>query len=401
MNVLVAHNFYQIRGGEDQVYEDTCNLLTRHGHQVTRFTVHNDDLSAAGKLSMAKNTIWNRSIAKQIRRHVERDHIQVAHFINTFPQISPAAYYAARRAGAAVIQDLPNFRFFCPAALFLRDGKVCEDCIGQTFPMPAVRHKCYRGSGSATAVVATMLATHRLLGTYRKAVDQYSVLTTFSRDKFVQAGLPAEKLFIRPNFVWPDPSEGPGGGGYALFVGRLSPEKGVDVLLNAWAKSPGIPLKIVGDGPLADQVKQASASNHLIHYVGRKPVEQVMQLMGDAEFLLFPSVWYEGQPKTILESLAKGTPIIASKIGAMIDLIDHGKTGLHVPPGDADALVEAVKLLASDASRRAAMRIAARETYLRLYTADENYRQLMHLYDVAIQKRREANEPNFTPFTAH
>ena len=394
MNILVAHNFYQVRGGEDQVFEDICTLLSAHGHRVTRFTVHNDDLAGAGKLSMAAKTVWNRSIAKQIGEFVARDHIQVAHFINTFPQISPAAYYAARKAGAAVVQELQNFRLFCPAALFLRDGKVCEDCLGKTFATPAIKHKCYRDSTSATAVVAGMLGTHKLLGTYEKAVDLYSVCTTFGRDKCIQAGLNAEKMFVKPNLVSPDPGVGPGGGGYALFVGRLSPEKGIDVLIDAWSKQPGIPLKIVGDGPLADRVKEAAAANQSIEYLGRKPGAEVMQLMGEAEFLVFPSVWYEGQPKTIIESLAKGTPIIASKIGAMIELIDHERTGLHVPPGDSQALADAVKLLASDASRRVAMRSAARDTYLQYYTADENYRQLMNLYDVAVEKRRVIDHPD-------
>lgn len=400
MNILVAHNFYQVRGGEDQVYEDTCNLLTTHGHRVTRFTVHNDDLKHASQASMAINTVWNRAIARQIRAYVERDHIQVAHFINTFPQISPAAYYAARKAGAAVVQDLPNFRLFCPAALFLRDGKVCEDCLGKTFPLPAVKNKCYRGNQAATAVVAGMLATHRVLGTYRKAVDLYSVLTNFSRDKFIQAGLPAEKLFVRPNFVWPDPGEGKGGGGYALFVGRLSGEKGLDVLLQAWQQNIDLPLKIVGDGPLAEQVKAAAAGNPRIEYLGRKPVEQVMDLMGRAEFLVFPSVWYEGQPKTILESYAKGTPIISSKIGSMIDLIRHDETGLHVPPGDPRALADAVRALAADADKRARMRIAARALYLAEFTMDENYRQLMHLYDCAIEAHRNPHARRTAPSVA-
>jgi len=387
VNVLVAHNFYQVRGGEDQIFEDVATLLDAGGHRVSRFAVHNDDLAGTGKLAMAKMTVWNGSLAKRIREIVRRDKIELVHFINTFPQISPAAYYAARRAGAAVVQEVQNFRLSCPAALFLRDGKVCEDCLGKAIPWPAVRHGCYRGSRSATAVVSSMLVTHRLLGTYRKSVDAYIATTAFGKAKLVEAGLPDAKTFIKPNFVSPDPGPGAGNGGYALFVGRLSKEKGIDVLLRAWEQNIGVPLKILGDGPMADQVKAAAARLPNVEWLGRKPVDEVMQIMGDASCLIFPSVWYEGLPKTIIESLAKGTPIIASKIGAMIELIDHAKTGLHVTPGDSDSLAQAVLSLFAYPDTMRAMRVAAREAFLDRYTADENNRQLIRIYEQALAIR--------------
>lgn len=389
MNVLIAHNFYQVRGGEDQIYEDVATLLKSNGHRVTRFAVHNDDLKSTGKLAMAKMTVWNGPLAKEIGRIIERDSIEVVHFINTFPQISPAAYYAARRAGAAVVQEVQNFRLSCPAALFLRDGKVCEDCLGKFIPLPAIKHGCYRDSKAATAVVAGMLTTHRLMGTYRKAVDAYIAATAFGQSKLAEAGLPLAKIAVKPNFVAPDPGPGSGEGKYALFVGRLSKEKGIDVLLRAWEQyNPGVTLKIAGDGPLTDDVKAAVARIDHIEYLGRQPVESVMQLMGDAGCLVFPSVWYEGLPKTIIESLAKGTPIIASKIGSMIDLIDHGRTGLHVPPGDADALAQAVRSLFALPKTLATMRNACRQEFLAKFTPDANYNQLIEIYCTAIARRR-------------
>ena len=383
MNVLVAHNFYQVRGGEDQIYQDVADLLESHGHRVTRFAVHNDDLKGVGKLAMAKMTIWNSGAAKEIRQIVGRDKIDVVHFINTFPQISPAAYYAARRGGAAVVQEVQNFRLSCPAALFLRDGIVCEDCLGKTFAWPAIKYGCYRDSKSASAVVASMLTTHRLLGTYRKSVDAYIATTEFGRSKLIEAGLPADKMHVKPNFVSPDPGVGPGGGGFALFVGRLSKEKGIDVMLRAWEKLADVKLKIVGDGPLADQVKAATARLPQIEWLGRQPVEEVMRIMGEAECLVFPSVWYEGLPKTIVESLAKGTPVIASKIGAMIELIDHAHTGLHVPPGDPDALAATVSGALKDRTALSGMRAAAREEFVAKYTPAGNYDQLIAIYEIA------------------
>jgi len=388
LNVLIAHNFYQVRGGEDQIYEDVATLLESNGHRVTRFAVHNDDLKSTGKLAMAKMTVWNGPLAKQIAQIIQRDKIEVVHFINTFPQISPAAYYAARRAGAAVVQEVQNFRLSCPAALFLRDGKVCEDCLGKFIPWPAIQHGCYRDSKSASAVVAGMLTTHRMMGTYRKAVDAYIAATPFGKSKLADAGLPIEKIAVKPNFVSPDPGPGTGKEKFALFVGRLSKEKGIDVLLRAWQQNPGVTLKIAGDGPLADQVKSAVERLSNVEWLGRQPVERVMQLMGDAGCLVFPSVWYEGLPKTIVESLAKGTPIIASKIGSMIDLVDHARTGLHVPPGDAEALAQAVRSLFAYPQTLAAMRIEARQEFLAKYTPAENYRQLMEIYYTAIARRR-------------
>lgn len=387
MNILVAHNFYQIPGGEDQVYKDEAALLESHGHAVTRFAVHNDDLKSAGKLAMAKMTVWNGTLAKRLAEVAYEKKIDVAHFTNTFPQISPAAYYAVRRTGAAVVQSLHNYRFICPSALFLRDGNVCESCMGKLIPLPAIKHGCYRESKSASAVVAGMLTFHRLLGTYRRAVDAYIPLTDFGKQKFIQAGLPTDKLHVKPNFVSPDPGHGDGDGGYAIFVGRLSAEKGVDVLLRAWENAPGIKLKIVGDGPLADRVIKAAARSSDIEWLGRRPVEQVMELVGRASCLIFPSVWYEGLPKTIIEAFAKGTPVIASKVGAMIDLIRVGETGVQVPAGDPAALAAAVLSLHADPVGLRAMRQTTRQAFLSRYTADANYERLMSIYDAALAVR--------------
>ncbi len=387
MNVLIAHNFYQIRGGEDQVFHDVADLLEARGHAVTRFTVHNDELAGAGKLSMATMTVWNRGLAKRIGQLVRDNKIDVVHFINTFPQISPAAYYAARNAGAAVVQEVQNFRLSCPSALFMRDNRVCEDCLGRLVAWPGIKHGCYRGSRSATAVVAGMQTFHRLLGTYRNGVDAYIAATDFSRDKLIEAGLPAAKLHVKPNFISPDPGEGKGVGGYAIFVGRLSAEKGIDVLLDAWTRLANVPLKIIGDGPLADRVQAVASRSASIDYLGRQPVERVLQLVGDAACLVFPSIWYEGLPKTILESFAKGTPVIASKIGSMIDLIEPGRNGLHVAPGDPSQLADAVRAFFTDAPLRQQLRRGARESFLERYTADRNYSQLLDIYNAAIQRR--------------
>jgi glycosyltransferase involved in cell wall biosynthesis len=388
MKILLAHNFYQQPGGEDQVFADYCWLLESNGHEVVRFTIHNDSLKQTGALKLAAQTVWNSAMHGQIRDIVRREKPAIVHFQNTFPLISPAAYYAARAEGAAVVQELPNYRLLCPNAQLLRDGKVCEECLGKTIPWPGALHGCYRDSRSTTAVVVTMLGVHRLMGTWTAAVDAYIALTEFSRNKMIEGGLPAAKLHVKGNFINPDPGIGPGGGGYALFVGRLSPEKGVETLLSAWEaleqQGAAIPLKILGDGPLAPAVKAAADKIPSIQWLGRRPLPEVLDTMGAASLLIFPSQWYEGQPKTILESLAKGTPVLASRLGSMQEMLDPGKTGVLFNPGDPADLAGNVRSLMAAPQKLAEMRPLARAQYERLYTPQRNYGQLVEIYERAI-----------------
>jgi glycosyltransferase involved in cell wall biosynthesis len=392
MKVVVAHNFYQQPGGEDQVFADYCWLLESNGHEVIRFTVHNDALHHTGQLKLAAQTVWNSAVQTQIRDLVRREKPAVVHFQNTFPLISPAAYYAARAEGAAVVQELPNYRLLCPNAQFLRNGKICEACLGKTIPWPGALHGCYRDSRATTAVVVTMLGIHRLAGTWTAAVDAYISLTQFSRNKMIEGGLPAAKVYVKGNFIHPDPAIGAGGGGYALFVGRLSPEKGVETLLSAWEllekQGAAVPLKILGDGPLAPAVKSAAERLPSIQWLGRRPLPEVLDTMGNASMLIFPSQWYEGQPKTILESLAKGTPILASRLGAMQEMLDGGKTGVLFNPGDPVDLADNVRSLMAAPHTLAEMRPHARAEYERLYTPQRNYGQLMDIYERAIAAHR-------------
>ena len=392
LNIVVAHNFYQQAGGEDQVFADETALLETHGHRVTRHTVHNDEVKNLGGITLAGRTIWNRQSHRELYQLVCREKAQLVHFHNTFPLLSPSVYSAARAAGAAVVQTLHNYRLICPTAICYRDGKVCEDCVTKTVPWPAIVHRCYRGNRGASVVTAAMLAVHHARGTFERDVDAYIALTEFARQKFVQAGLPGEKIFIKPNFVSPDP--GPGGGPgimtttgkghFFLFVGRLTQSKGVEVLLQAWKLLQGaVELKIAGDGELAPMVRDAAAGDSRIHFIGRLPSDQVSDLMAHATALIFPSVWYEGLPKTILESFARGTPVIASRLGSMIELVEDGKTGRHFEPGNAADLAEVISRSITDRSLPA-MRTTVRQQFTQHYTAQANYQRLMEIYDTAL-----------------
>lgn len=389
MKILLCHNHYQQPGGEDQSFAAEAALLERYGHEVVRYAVHNHSINGMSQLAVAAKTLWNRSTSADIRAIIRRERPAVMHCTNTFPLISPSAYYAARAEGVAVVQSLRNYRLMCPNALFMRDDRACEDCLGKLFAWPGVVHRCYRGSRAGSAVVASLSTVHRLAGTWSRAVDLYFTLTNFAREKFVAAGLPADRIRIKPNFVDPDPGVGAGTGNFAVFVGRLSAEKGVETLLAAWEQLE-VPfgLKIIGDGPLAPLVSAAAERDSRIEWLGRKALPETLEVIGDAACLLVPSICYETFGRTIVEGFAKGTPAIVSRHGAVRELVDEGRTGVCFRPGDAGDLAEAVSTFLAPATDRARMRDAARAEYLKSYTAEPNYRMLREIYDEAIELRQ-------------
>ncbi|KAB8330897.1 glycosyltransferase family 4 protein [Scytonema tolypothrichoides VB-61278] len=389
MHILKVHSYYQIRGGEDETIEAETLLMQQMGHQVEVYKDTNDRISTLGAGRMAIKTIWSREAYTTLKRRFEQQIYNVMHVDNFFPLMSPSIYYAAKDAGVPVVQTLHNYRLLCPNALFFRDGQVCEDCLGKSIPLPGVQHGCYRESKAASGAVATMLAVHRLLKTWTKMVDRYITLTEFARQKFIQGGLPAEKIVVKPHFISPDPGVGSGKGGYALYVGRLSVEKGLDTLLSAWEQLGGkIPLKIIGDGQLRDRVAEVVNKLPNVEWLGRKPIEEVYALMGEATVLIFPSKWYETFGRVAIEAFAKGTPVIASNIGAIAELVDPGRTGLHFRPGDSQDLAQKMEWVLSHPAELAEMRPEARAEFEAKYTAPKNYRQLMEIYTQLQQNQK-------------
>ncbi len=382
MKVLLVHNYYQQPGGEDQVFETEAALLEAHGHSVARYTVHNDQVAEMNPLSLVETTLWNKAVYRELRDLICRQRPQVAHFHNTFPLISPAAYHAAKAEGVPVVQTLHNYRLLCPNGVFFRDGHVCEDCLGKSVPWPGVVHACYRGSRAGTGLVAAMLTLQRVLKSSTEAVHIYIALSEFAREKFIQGGLSAEKIVVKPNFVHPDPGMGEGLGGYALFVGRLSPEKGIGTLLAAWDRlGRKVPLKIVGDGPLALQADKVARRVPGVEWLGRLPKTQVLALMKDAHVLIFPSLWYEGFPMVLAEACAVGLPVVASELGSMSSLIDPGRTGLHFHPGNPEDLAAQVEWTLTHPAELTQMRREARAEFEAKYTAEQNYQMLMEIYE--------------------
>ena len=387
MKLLLCHNHYQQPGGEDQVFADERWLLESAGHEVVTYVVHNDALRGMSRWKAACKTLWNPDSYREVRDLIRRERPELVHCHNTFPLISPSVYAAARAERVPVVQTLHNYRLLCPNGLLLRDGKPCEDCLGRWLAWPGVLHACYRQDRLASGVVAAMLGLHRGLRTFSRGVERYIAISDFARRKFIQGGLPAEKLVTKPNFVRTDPGIGAGRGGYAVFVGRLDPGKGVLTLLAAWRRLNGrFPLKILGDGSVAAAVRAAAELDPRIEYLGHCPMAEVLSLVGEAVCLIVPSLWYEAcLPKTILEAYAKGTPVVASRVGAMQAMIDDGREGLLFAPGNAEDLASKVEgFFTADT---AAMRQAARQQYERHYTARDNYRALMDIYGQVLPGR--------------
>lgn len=383
MNILTIHNAYQIRGGEDESREAEERLLREMGHYVEGYEENNDRINGLSSMHMAMRTVWSVESYNKVRQILATRPYDLVHVQNFFPLISPSVYYAAKSAGVPVVQTIRNYRLLCPNALFFRDGQVCEDCLGKFVPLPGIMHGCYRNSIAASSATATMLTTHRSLGTWTKMVDLYIALTEFARQKLIQGGLPADKIVVKPNFVHPDPGVGSGNGNYALYVGRLSVEKGLDTLLAAWEKLGNrIPLKIVGEGPLADQVIAATERLPQVEWLGRRSIAEVHALMGNATVLIFPSKWYETFGRVAVEAFAKGTPVIAANIGAIAELVQHGYTGLHFRPGDSADLAAKVEWLLARPAVLAQMRQQARAEFEAKYTAKQNYRRIMEIYEL-------------------
>lgn len=386
MRILQVHNRYRSQGGEDVTARQEMRLLRSNGHHVDAFVRDNETIGdgPGALLRTALGTIWSGRSYRELRARLGSASYDVVHCHNTFPLVSPSAYYACRSAGVPVVQTLQNYRLSCPAYAFYRDGEPCEACAGRAFAWPGVMHRCYRDSAAATATVAAMQTAHRFAGTWSRLVDRYIAVTEFGRRKYVEAGLPAERVDVKPNFVTPDPGPGPHTGDYALFVGRLVPEKGVDTLLEAWRRFDGRRrLLVVGRGPLAGRVRRATGGVELL---GGCPRDRVVALMREARVLVFPSEWYEGFPLTLVEAYATGLPVIASGLGAMREIVDHGRTGLHFSPGDADELAARLRWAVEHPAEMARMGRRARESYERKYTAERNHSTLTRIYRHAIER---------------
>lgn len=397
MKILLAHNSYQQAGGEDAVVSAEAALLAERGHTVVTYGRSNEELNGdrlIGQVLTGLRTTWSSRSYREITQLLKKEKPDIAHFHNTFPLISPAAYYACEEMGVPVVQTLHNYRLLCAGATFLRDGRVCEACLRQPVAWPGIAHGCYRGSRPATAAVAVMQTAHRAMRTWQTKVNVYIALSEFARRKFIEGGLPGDRIVVKPNFVSGEFKPQTAPGKYALFVGRLSEEKGAQLLVSAWPRmQTAVPLRIVGDGPLLERLSREIGESSLpwMELTGRRTPDEVRSLMLGARFLVSPSICYENFPLAVAESFASSVPVISSKLGSMAEIVQDGVTGLHFEAGNAADLAAKVEWAWNHPEELLRMGIAARAKYESNYTAARNYEVLIEIYHRAtIQRPRRA-----------
>ena len=398
VRILLVHNHYgsAAPSGENVVFGLERDLLERSGHVVQTFVRHSDELRGRGWMGLlegAAATPWNPWTTAAIRRAVEAFRPDVVHAHNTFPLISPALFPAVGRRAARVL-TLHNYRLFCPAALPVRGGRPCTECLDRRSVLPSLRHGCYRGSRAATAPLAAGVALARALGLWQRHVDAFIALTEFQRDLMVAAGLPAERVHVKPNFYPGRPELVPWGARRpcAVYVGRLSEEKGVRHLLEAWsAWGEGAPeLRLVGDGPqrsaLEAQARAAGLTGAV--FLGQLQPAQAEAEIARARLLMLPSVWFEGFPMVLREAFAFGTPVAVSELGPLPGLVEHGRAGLVFRAGDAASLLREVRAAWADPGGLEARGAAARRAFEARYAEPENGVALQEIYGRAIESQR-------------
>ncbi len=393
MRILTVHNKYKFRGGEDECRESEDAILAARGHEFSQLAFDNEAIHRGNLMRTGLQTLWRQAAYNRVRERIVEWKPDIVDIHNFFPLASPAIHHAAYSLGIPVVQTLHNYRLLCPGGTFYRNGTICEDCTRRPIPWPGVLHGCYRESVLGSSAVAAMIVLHRLLRTWRRTVTTFIAVSEFERQKFGEQGFPASRIVVKPNFVL-DPGPPGAGGDDFLFVGRLAVEKGIRTMLKALELvDPAVRLKIVGDGPLAAEVRAAAERNPRIRYVGRLPQRQVLDAMGTSRCVVFPSEWYETFGRVAAESFSKGTPVIASRIGAVAEIVDDGRTGFHYRTGDPQDLARAIDRAFVSGDGLAGMRTEARLEYERKYTAERNYQMIIEIYEKAIatrQGRRDA-----------
>lgn len=391
MKILLVHNYYgsSAPSGENIVFEAEKVLLQKQGHDVEVFTRQSDEIRKKGLLGTVQGALatpWNPWMAKAIKKMIARFAPDVVHVHNTFPLISPAIFHAVGKKTARVL-TLHNYRLFCPAAIPMRNGNICTECLDKKSSFPSLLHGCYRESRIATAPLALNVALHRFLGTWKNNVDAFIALSDFQAKLMVKAGLPAGKVKVKPNFFPGNPQIVPWKerASYAVFVGRLSAEKGVENLLRAWQlwgkKAPE--LRIVGDGELLKKLSKI-ADGLPVYFAGQVTMEEAHKQIAQSKLLILPSECFEGFPMAVREAFAFGIPAAVSNIGPLPFIVKDGQSGVVFEPGNPESLLHKVRSAWETPGMLERLGTGARAEFESKYAEDANYKILMEIYEKAM-----------------
>lgn len=387
--ILMLHNRYQVRGGEEESTDAEVALLREHGHVVDLLELDNKGIETnADKVKAAVATTWSRKGAAIVAERLTSSAYDIVHCQNLFPSFSPAVYHAAARYKVPVVQAVRNYRLICASANLFRDGHYCNDCVGKALPLPALSHRCYRGSLPGTVALVAMQSVHRGIGTWSGKVARYVALTEYVRDRLVEGGFPASRIVVKPDFVGAIGGDGelapelPVKGPYAVFVGRMTAEKGAAWLARTWAAGNfGLPLVFVGEGNALDGIAQGEGTG--IHAIGKRSLARTYRIIAGAEMLIQSALWPEPFGRTPVEAYALGVPVVCARSGGLQELVRDGLTGFTYHPGDAESFAAAVRATLAP-ERRPELRAGARKEYLEKFTPNVNLRFLMNIYRDAI-----------------
>jgi len=378
MRILVLHSRYRSgpASGENRVVEDEVRLLRQGGHAVAVWSPSVDPGSAAQLIRTAKDTVWSSSAVAEVKRLLDTHHPEIVHVHNLFPALSPAVLRVAA-SRSVVVMTLHNYRLMCLPGTFLRDGRVCEACLGRV-PLPGVRFGCYQGSIPASTVLAASISLHKAIGSFGE-VTRFFAVSEFLREKHVAAGIDPRRIVVKPNFSEAAPRR-EGSGDYFLYIGRITPEKGVATLVQLWDEIEH-PLMVVGDGPQREELAKVAPRN--VEFRPTVPGDEVPALIQRSRALMVPSIWYEGAPRSIIEAYASGVPVIASRIGALPEVVQERVSGFLVDPYDLPGWRAALKEIASDEVTRR-LGEGAYGIWKRLYSPDVARRELERRYAEAL-----------------
>lgn len=388
MRILVIHNRYREKGGEDSVVDNESAMLERGGHSVEKVFFDNNNIEGViSRIRAARDIFYSSRSERRVQEVIELFKPDVVHVHNFIAALSPSVFFAAKAKNVPVVMTLHNYRLTCPSGVLFRNGLPCEECLNAGCVLPGVWHGCYRESRVGTAALGGSIALHSALGTWKNRVDCYIALTQFAAKKLGGHRVPLEKIRIKPNFV-SDVVPGNGGGKYILYVGRLSPEKGINTIIEADRNGLlPMPLWIAGDGPLASEVRNAAERpKSKILLLGSKGKDEVQELMRRAEVLVLPSIWYEGFPMVCAEAMALGLPIVSSRIGGLPEIIRDGVNGSSFEAGNSEEMASELAKYVNGTYDLTLMRENARQEYLDKYSELANYKALISIYSEVVGK---------------
>ena len=388
MRILIVHNKYKEKGGEDNSFAIECQMLRDHGHDVKQLVYENNNINSVISLfKLSYKLFYINTTVRNLKTVIKEFSPDIIHVHNFFYLVSPSVFFVAKRKKIPIVFTVRNYRLICSGAYLLRDEKVCELCVTKKIPIHGVIYKCHRNSYLQSFHLSLMILVHRLLGTWNTLISKYIVLTEFAKNKLINSNLKLKEhqIAVKPNFVvdtgYTSMAERED---YFLFIGRLSKEKGIDILLKSFIDTK-YQLKIIGTGPLADDVINAAKNHPNIHYEGFRPNDQIINYLKKCKALVFPSIWYEGMPRTILEAYSTGTPVISTDIDNINELVIENYNGIHFKNNSAVSLAGALRNFMQK-EKSETLYDNARKTYEEKYSYDSNYLMLIDIYKKLISQ---------------